>query len=82
MSKRIISDLEILSGTPVFHGTRIPLDHVAGLIQKGVPDSELAEDFPALNQEDFDYARAHATQLVLPSEPPRPLKFRRSSQAA
>ena len=68
MRKRIVSDPEILCGTPVFLGTRIPLDHVAGLIQKGVPDAELGEDFPALNQGDFDYARSHAEQLVLASE--------------
>ena len=43
MRKPIVSDPEIISGTPVFLGTRIPLDHVVGLIRKGVPDSELAE---------------------------------------
>jgi len=84
MRKPIVSDPEIISGTPVFLGTRIPLDHVVGLIRKGVPDSELAEDFPSLNQEDFDYARSCAL-LVKPSPGSRtikPIQLRRRTRAA
>ena len=82
MNKRIISDPAILSGTPVFRGTRIALDHVAGLIQKGATDAELAEDFPTLNKEDFEYARTYALAYQPPRNPPKPLQLRRRSKAA
>jgi hypothetical protein len=41
---RIVSDPEILSGEPVFKGTRIPLEHIAGLFRKGVSEAEIRED--------------------------------------
>ena len=82
MRKEIISDPEILSGTPVFAGTRIPLDQVIGLIRKGTPDSELAEDFPSLNQEDLDYAREQERLHEALPRPSRRLKLRRSTKAA
>jgi uncharacterized protein (DUF433 family) len=82
MNKRIVSDPEILSGTPVFLGTRIAIDHVAGLIQKGATDAELAEDFPGLNKEDFEYARTYALTYQPPRTPPKPLQLRRRTRAA
>jgi len=82
MGKEIVSSPEILSGTPVFRGTRIALYHVAGLIRKGATDAELAEDFPALNKEDFDYARTYARTLQPPSKPRKPLELRRPTRAA
>jgi hypothetical protein len=48
------------SGEPVFHGTRIPLEHVAALFRKNVPEEEIAEDFPALDAKDLQYARLAA----------------------
>jgi len=60
MRRQIISDPEILSGTPVFEGTRIALEHVAGMIRRGASVAEIAEDFPALSNEDFEYARQRA----------------------
>jgi uncharacterized protein (DUF433 family) len=82
MSKQIISDSEILSGTPVFAGTRISLEHVAGLIRRGVPETELAEDFPSLNSDDFAFARDHAERHGAPEGTLKPLKLRRKTKAA
>jgi uncharacterized protein (DUF433 family) len=33
------------------------LRHVASLFRKGVPEQEIAEDFPALSERDLAYAR-------------------------
>jgi uncharacterized protein (DUF433 family) len=46
--RRVVSIPDVLGGEPVFRGTRIPLQHVASLFRKGVPEKEIAEDFPAL----------------------------------
>jgi len=55
--QRITSSSDILGGEPVFRGTRIPLAHVAALFRKEVPEGEIAEDFPALDDKDLQYAR-------------------------
>jgi uncharacterized protein (DUF433 family) len=82
MAKEIISDPEILSGTPVFAGTRIPLEQVAALIRRGRPEAELAEHFPGLDTEDFAFARSYAREHAAPQNILRPLEFRRKSKVA
>jgi len=47
--ERIVSAPDVLGGEPVFRGTRLPLQHVASLFRKGVPEKEIADDFPALS---------------------------------
>jgi uncharacterized protein (DUF433 family) len=84
MKKRIVSDPDILNGTPVFRGTRIPLDHIAGLIRKGVPLREITEDYSSLSKQDISYARVFA-RLVKPSTDSRtiqPIQLRRVTRAA
>ena len=73
--KRIISDPEIMAGEPVFAGTRIPLAQVSGLIAKGVPLDEIAEDYPALSRADLDFARIHSRMKRNPGRPRKPLRF-------
>jgi uncharacterized protein (DUF433 family) len=84
MSKRIVSDPAILSGTPVFQGTRIPLDHILGLIRNGISLSEIAEDHPALSMADIEYARSEAaTDQDEPNNlVTHPIQLRRKSRAA
>jgi uncharacterized protein (DUF433 family) len=57
MSRRIISDPAILSGTPVFRGTRIALSHIVGMMRTGVADAEIEEDYPALSPRDLRFVR-------------------------
>ena len=75
--RRIVSSPDILDGEPVFRGTRIPLQHVASLFRKRVPESEIAEDFPALNSRDLAYARLVARVGDRPGRPKKRLVFRR-----
>lgn len=69
--RRVVSSPEVLGGEPVFCGTRIPVRHVASLFRKGVPEQEIAEDFPALSERDFAYARLFSR---LGGKPGRPRK--------
>jgi|HubBroStandDraft_5_1064220.scaffolds.fasta_scaffold56449_3 uncharacterized protein (DUF433 family) len=86
MSKRIISDPAILGGTPVFRGTRVPLEHIAGLIRNGVPSAEIAEDYPALSTQDIAYARAYVRKAKpsasRESRTVKPIQLRRKTRAA
>lgn len=73
--KRIVSDPEIMAGEPVFAGTRIPLAQVSGLIAKGVPLGEIAEDYPALSRADLAFAAIHSKMKRNPGRPRKPLRF-------
>ena len=74
---RIVSDPEILSGEPVFKGTRIPLVHIAGLFRKSVSKTEIQEDYPALSDLDLAFASIHARMSPAPGRPRKPLELGR-----
>jgi uncharacterized protein (DUF433 family) len=78
---RIVSDPEILSGEPVFKGTRIPLEHVASLFRKGVNETELREDYPALSDLDLAFASIHARMSPPPGRPRKSLELGRGRAA-
>ena len=78
---RIVSDPEILSGERVFKGTRIPLEHIAGLLRKGVSEAEIREDYPALSDLDLVFASIHARMSPPPGRPRKPLQLGRGKAA-
>lgn len=78
---RIVSSPETLGGEPVFEGTRIPLEHIAGLFRKGVSETEIREDYPALSDLDLAFAAIHARMGPPPGRPRKPLQFRRAKAA-
>ena len=45
------SDPEIMSGTPVFVGTRVPFQTLLDYLEGGQPLSEFLEDFPTVSKE-------------------------------
>ena len=47
----IMSDPEIMSGTPVFVGTRVPFQTLLDYLEAGQPLSEFLEDFPTVSRE-------------------------------
>jgi len=47
----IVSDPEIMSGTPCFRGTRVPLKNLIDYIERGYPLAEFLEDFPTVSRE-------------------------------
>jgi uncharacterized protein (DUF433 family) len=52
MSSNVVHiDPEILGGTPVFKGTRVPVETLFDYIQGGEPLSEFLEDFPTVTRE-------------------------------
>jgi uncharacterized protein (DUF433 family) len=79
--ERITSSPDVLGGEPVFRGTRIPLQHVAALFRKHVPEKEIAEDFPALDERDLAYARLVARLGQPPGRPKKHLRIARETGA-
>ena len=47
----VASDPEIMGGTPVFRGTRIPVDLIADMLAQGASAEEILEGYPTLDQE-------------------------------
>ena len=61
----IHSDPEILSGTPVFVGTRVPFQAMLDYIEAGQPLSEFLEDFPTVSKEQAIAALEQAKEALL-----------------
>jgi uncharacterized protein (DUF433 family) len=61
--QRIVRDPEILSGTPVLKGTRVPVHLIAEMRRQGAPVEEILESFQGMTVEDIElavfYAQAH-----------------------
>jgi len=47
----VVSNPEIMRGTPVFKGTPIPVDLVANMLAQGGTAEEILEGYPTLNKE-------------------------------
>lgn len=47
----VASDPEIMEGTPVFRGTRIPVDLIADMLAQGATAEEILEGYPTLDEE-------------------------------
>lgn len=50
-SSEIVSDKEVLSGTPVFRGTRVPVSALLDNLETGVSLGEFLENFPTVKRE-------------------------------
>jgi uncharacterized protein (DUF433 family) len=66
-SKVVHVDPEILGGTPVFKGTRVPVETFFDYVQGGEPLSEFLEDFPTVTSEQVVELLEEVKAEVLPS---------------
>jgi uncharacterized protein (DUF433 family) len=60
----IVKDPEILSGTPVFRGTRVPLQALFDSLEGGETLEEFLEGFPGVSREMAIAALEEAQQLL------------------
>jgi uncharacterized protein (DUF433 family) len=61
----IHSDPETLGGTPVFVGTRVPLQALIDYIEGGHPLADFLDDFPTVSREQAITAIDQATELLV-----------------
>ena len=61
----ITSDPEIMSGAPVFAGTRVPFQTLLDYLEAGQPLSEFLEDFPTVSRERAVTALEQAKDALL-----------------
>lgn len=68
-TRLIISDPEILGGTPVFAGTRVPLKNLTDCLESGDTIDAFLDDFPSVSRaqviEFLEEARAQLTANVV-----------------
>jgi uncharacterized protein (DUF433 family) len=73
MAVRIINNIicidpEIVSGTPVFVGTRVPVYILFDYLKGGHSVAEFLEDFPSVTLEQVNIALHTASKLLLDAE--------------
>lgn len=59
------SDPEIMGGTPVFVGTRVPLETLLDYLEGGQPLSDFLDDFPTVSREQAIAALEQAKEALL-----------------
>ena len=60
----IVSDPEILSGTPCFRGTRVPVDSLIDYLEAGDSLDEFLDNFPSVSREAAIAALEEAKALL------------------
>ena len=61
---RINIDPKILSGKPVFKGTRIPISIVLKMLRDGATFQKILEEYPRLTEEDIKAALDYSVFIV------------------
>ena len=61
----ITRDPEVLGGTPVFRGTRVPFQALLDYLEGGQTLDEFLDDFPTVTRETAVHALEHAKSLVV-----------------
>ena len=65
MSTKVINiDPEILGGTPVFFGTRVPIESLFDHLEDGVSLDEFLDDFPTVGREQAIEVLAMAEEVL------------------
>jgi len=57
---QVVEDNEILSGTPVIKGTRVPVYDVAASVAAGIPMERILSSYPSINREQVELAALFA----------------------
>ncbi|MGA9978356.1 MAG: DUF433 domain-containing protein [Candidatus Sulfotelmatobacter sp.] len=61
----ITRDPEVLGGTPVFRGTRVPFQALLDYLEGGQTLDDFLDDFPTVSREAAVHVLEHAKSLVV-----------------
>ena len=65
IDKLITCDAEIMSGTPVFKNTRVPIKNLIDYLETGESLDDFLEDFPSVSREQALETLELATEMLL-----------------
>jgi len=71
VEQMVVSDPETMSGTPVYRGTRIPVELVAAMMDQGASVEEILDGYPALSREQVKLAPLYAKAFPRRGRPAR-----------
>jgi len=71
VEQMVVSDPEIMSGAPVFRGTRIPVDLVAAMVAQAATMEEILDGYPSLTREHLELAPLYVAAFPQRGRPPR-----------
>ena len=61
----LICDPEIMGGTPVFNGTRVPVQTLVDYLEAGHSIDDFIDDFPSVGRQQVVEILEHAKELIL-----------------
>ena len=65
LNPAIVSNPEVMGGTPVLAGTRVPFQTLLDYVESGAPLEEFLDDFPSVSRELAVAALQQAGDLAL-----------------
>ncbi len=68
--RMIVSDPDIMKGTPVYRGTRVPVHAIADMLAQGTTVEEILEGYPALTRQAVEVAPVFARAFPRRGRPP------------
>ena len=71
VEQMVVSNTEIMGGTPVYRGTRIPVGLVATMSEQGATVEEILEGYPALSREKVELAPLYVAAFPRRGRPAR-----------
>jgi uncharacterized protein (DUF433 family) len=71
VEQMVVSDPEVMGGTPVYRGTRIPVDLVATMSAQGASVEEILDGYPALSREQVELAPLYVAAFPRRGRPVR-----------
>jgi len=69
--KMVVDDPEIMGGTPVIRGTRIPVQIVAALFDAGTPMERILKSYPSLTESQVELSSIYAKAVPQRGRPKR-----------
>lgn len=67
----VVEDPEILSGTPVIKGTRVPVYDIAAAVDSGTPMDKILKSYPSLKDWQIELSAIYAKAVPLRGRPKR-----------
>lgn len=67
----VVEDPEILSGTPVIRGTRVPVYDIAAAVDAGTSKERILKSYPSLKDWQVELASVYAKAVPPPGRPKR-----------
>ena len=71
VEQMVVCDPEIMGGTPIYRGTRIPIEQVAAMRRQGASVEEILEGYPALSREKVELAPLYVAAFPRRGRPVR-----------